>query len=181
MRSVGKALSAQLSQEVTEDLVAQDYNFEAGTWIGATLDQGVWYDMTAFLSLPLEPQVLVKHEIEFAYTRPIPCADDGRETACIEIVLHATPDPAILKEMLGKLARSAHLPSQQLLQLQARTDMRLIVDPVNLVAYRRDMRRYSYWSSGVAGPNHSLSESEKTSMVSGRLSRTDGGQASPPK
>jgi len=175
MRSVGKVLSAQLSQNVIEALVAQDYNFETGTWIGATLDQGVWYDMTAFLSLPLEPQVLVKHQIEFAYTRPISCTEDGKETACIEIVLHATPDPAILREMLGKLAHSAHLPSQQQPQLQARTDMRLIVDPLNLVAYRRDMRRYSYWSNGTAGPNHSLSESEKTSMVSGRLSRTDGG------
>jgi tetratricopeptide (TPR) repeat protein len=174
MRSVGKALSAQLSQDVIDDLVAQDYNFETGTWVGATLDQGVWYDMTAFLSLPLEPHVLVKHDIEFAYTRPIPCTDDSKETDCIEIVLHATPDPAILKEMLGALARSTRLPRGQLLQLQARTDMRLIVDPLNLVAYRRDMRRYSYWANGAAGPNHSLIESDKTSMVSGRLGRTDG-------
>ena len=98
----------------------------------------------------------------------------ARKPTCIEIVLHATPDPAILKDMLGKLARSANLPSQELLQLQARTDMRLIVDPLNLVAYRRDMRRYSYWSTGAPGPNHSLSESEKTSMVSGRTSRADG-------
>ena len=80
MRGVGKALSAQLSPDVIEGLVAQDYNFETGTWIGATLEQGVWYDMTAFLPLPLEPQVLVKHEIEFAYTRSIPCTDDGKET-----------------------------------------------------------------------------------------------------
>jgi hypothetical protein len=174
MRSVGKALSAQLSQDVIEDLVAQDYNFETGTWIGATLDQGVWYDMTAFLSLPLEPHVLVKHQIEFAYTRPISCTDDTKETACIEVVLHATPDPDIVKEMLGKLARSARLPREQLLQLQARTDMRLIVDPLNLVAYRRDMRRYSYWSNGTAGPNHSLIESDRTSTVSGRPSRTHG-------
>jgi hypothetical protein len=159
---------------VIENLVAEDYNFETGTWIGATLDQGVWYNMTASLSLPVEPQVFVKHEIEFAYTRPIPCTDDSKETACIELVLHATPDPAILNKLLGMLARSARLPRQQLLQLQAHTDMRLIVDPVNLVAYRRDMRRYSYWSTGAADPNHSLIESEKTSMVSGRLSRTEG-------
>jgi tetratricopeptide (TPR) repeat protein len=174
MRSIAKALSAQLSPAVIENLVAEDYNFETGTWIGATLDQGVWYNMTASLSLPVEPQVFVKHEIEFAYTRPIPCTDDSKETACIELVLHATPDPAILNKLLGMLARSARLPRQQLLQLQAHTDMRLIVDPVNLVAYRRDMRRYSYWSTGAADPNHSLIESEKTSMVSGRLSRTEG-------
>jgi tetratricopeptide (TPR) repeat protein len=179
MRSVGKALRAQLSQNVIEDLVAQDYNFETGTWVGATLDQGVWYDMTAFLSLPLEPQVLVKHEIEFAYTRPLACTDESRETDCIEIVLHATPDPAILKEMLGALARSTRLPRGQVLQLQARTDMRLIVDPVNLVAYRRDMHRYSYWSNGAVGPHHSLIESDKISVVSGRVSRTDGSRSGP--
>ena len=174
MRSVGKALRAQQPENVIDDLVGEDYNFETGTWIGATLDQGVWYDMTAYLSLPLEPQVFVRHKIEFAYTRSIPCTDDSKETACIEIVLHATPDPVILREMLGSLARSARLPREQL-QLQGHTDMRLIVDPLNLVAYRRDMRRYSYWSSGTAGPNHSLIESERTSMVSGRPSRMEGG------
>jgi hypothetical protein len=28
-----------------EELVAEAYNLEAGTWIGASLDQGFWYDM----------------------------------------------------------------------------------------------------------------------------------------
>jgi tetratricopeptide (TPR) repeat protein len=176
MRSVAKTLSAQLSPAVIEDLVAEAYNFETGTWIGATLDQGVWYKMTASLSLPLEPQVFVWHDIEFAYTHPVPCLDDARETACIEIVLHAKPDPAILEEMLRILARSARLPRAQLLQLQAITHMRLIVDPITLVAYRRDVRRYSYWSNGATGPNHALTESEKISIVSSSLSHGDGSQ-----
>ena len=169
-RSVAKALGVQLSQNVIDDLVAEGYNFETGTWIGATLDQGVWYDLTASLSLSLEPQVFVKHQIEFAYTRPVPCTDDGKETACIEIVLHATPVRVVLGEILGKLARAARLPPQQVPQLQSRTDMRLIVDPLNLVAYRRDVRRYSYWSTGAAGPHNTLIESERSSLVSGRLS-----------
>ena len=174
-RSVAKALSALLSQNVIDSLVAEGYNFDTGTWIGATLDQGVWYDLTASLSLSLEPQVFVKHQIEFAYTRPLPCTDDSKETACIEIVLHATPVRAVLSEMLGKLARAARLPPQQVPQLQSRTDIRLIVDPLNLVAYRRDIRRYSYWSTGAAGPNNTLIESERSSLVSGRPSRADGG------
>jgi hypothetical protein len=53
--------------------------------------------------------------------------------------------------------------------------MRLIVDPISLLAYRRDMRRYSYWSTGAKGPDSSLVELEKTSVVSGPVSRTDGG------
>ncbi|HEX3603071.1 MAG TPA: hypothetical protein VHU43_03195 [Steroidobacteraceae bacterium] len=175
MLTVAKALRAQQSPGAIEDLAAEDYNFESGTWIGATLEQGVWYNMTAALSLPLERQVFVKNAIEFAYTRPIPCTDDAKETACIEMVLHATPDPAVLGEILGSLSRSARLPRQQRPELQERTDMRLIVDPITLVAYRRDMRRYSYWSTGVKGPNSSLVELEKTSMVSGPMSRTDGG------
>jgi tetratricopeptide (TPR) repeat protein len=175
MRIAAKALSVQQSPDVIDDLVAEDYNFETGTWMGATLDQGVWYNMTASLSLPLEPQVFVKNAIEFAYTRPVPCTDDTKESDCIEIVLHATPDPAILSEILGRLSRSARLPRQQRPELQARTDMRLIVDPITLIAYRRDMRCYSYWSTGAKGQNQSLLEIEKASMVSRHLSRTGGG------
>lgn len=176
MRSVSKALSAQQSPGVIDSLVAESHNFDTGTWMGATLEQGVWYKMMASLSLPLEPQVFVWHEIEFAYTHPVPCLDDDKETACIEIVLHAKPDPAILEEMLRMLARAARLPRAQLLQLQAITQVRLIVDPITLVAYRRDVRRYSYWSSGAAGPNHALTESEKISFVSGSLTPADGKQ-----
>jgi hypothetical protein len=176
MRSVSRALSAQQSRDVIESLAAENYNFDTGTWIGATLEQGVWYNMTASLSLPLEPQVFVWHEIEFAYTHPVPCLGDAKETACIEIVVHAKPDPAILEEMLRVLAHGARLPRTQLPQLQAVTHMRLILDPITLVAYRRDVRRYSYWSNGATGPNHALTESEKTSIVSSGWTRADGGQ-----
>jgi len=168
VRSVSKALSAQQSPNVIASRVAENYNFDTGTWIGATLEQGVWYNMMASLSLPLEPQVFVWSEIEFAYTHPVPCLDDSKETACIEIVLHAKPDPAVLEDMSKVLALGAHLPRGQLPQLQSITHMRLIVDPITLVAYRRDVRRYSYWSDGAAAPNHALAESEKTSIVSGR-------------
>ena len=174
MLGVAQALRAQQSPGVIEDLAAESYNFETGTWIGATLDQGVWYNMTASLSLPLQPQVFIQHQIEFAYTHPVPCTGDSTETACIEIVLHAAPDPTIMKSILGNLSRVARLARWQQPELQSRTDMRLIVDPVTLVAYRRDMRRYSYWSSGAKDPNHSLLELKKTSVVSGPLSRVDG-------
>jgi tetratricopeptide (TPR) repeat protein len=175
MRSVSKALSAQQPPGVIQSLLAENYNFDTGTWIGATLEQGVWYNMMASLSLPLEPQVFVWSEIEFAYTHPVPCLADAKETACIEIVLHAKPDPAVLADMLKALARSARLPPGQLPQLQAITHMRLIVDPITSVAYRRDVRRYSYWSNGAA-PNHALTESEKISIVSSSLPAADGSQ-----
>jgi tetratricopeptide (TPR) repeat protein len=177
MLSVAQALKAQQSPDVIQDLVAEDYNFETGTWNGATLEQGVWYNMSAALSLPLEPRVFVQHAIEFAYTHPAPCTADATETTCIEIVLRAIPDPALLAEMLHKLARSARLPRRQQPELLTRTDMRLILDPVTLVAYRRDMRQYSYWWNGInAGQerSESLLELKKTSVVSGPLSRSSG-------
>src|SRR4029077_45935 len=120
MLQVAEALGARQSPGIVADLVAEGYNFETGTWIGATLDQGVWYNMTASLSLPLEPQAFVKYAIEFAYTRPIRCTDDSAETDCIEMVLHATPDPAVLSELLLGLARSARMPHQQRPELQTR-------------------------------------------------------------
>jgi tetratricopeptide (TPR) repeat protein len=176
IRSVSRALGAQQSPDVIESLVAENYNFDTGTWIGATLEQGVWYNMMASLSLPLEPQVFVWSEIEFAYTHPVPCFGDAKETACIEIVLHAKPDPAVLEDMLKVLARSARLPRGQLPQLQAITHMRLIVDPITSVAYRRDVMRYSYWSNGAAAPNHSLTESEKISIINSSLPAADSSQ-----
>jgi tetratricopeptide (TPR) repeat protein len=176
MRSVSKALSVQQSPDVIGSLVAENYNFDTGTWIGATLEQGVWYNMMASLSLPLEPQIFVWSEIEFAYTHPVPCHADAKETACIEIVLRAKPDPGVLEDMLKALARGARLPRGQLPQLQAITHMRLIVDPVTSVAYRRDVLRYSYWSSGAAVPNQVLTEFEKISVVSSDLPSADGSQ-----
>src|SRR5271170_2214849 len=56
-----------------EALVAEAYNIETGTWIGASLDQGVWYNMSVPLSLPLAPGLFVTHQIEFAFTRQVPC------------------------------------------------------------------------------------------------------------
>jgi len=88
----------------TEALVAEAYGIETGTWIGASLDQGVWYDMSMPLSLPLAPGLFLTHQIEFAFTRQVPCMADSTDEACVEIVLRATPDPAELKRLLLHVA-----------------------------------------------------------------------------
>jgi tetratricopeptide (TPR) repeat protein len=165
-RDLRKTVEALLSQGTSDALTAEDYNWGTGTWIGATLDQGVWYNMVAQLSLPLEPRFFIAHKIEFTYTRDLPCTS-GSTDSCIEIVLHATPDPEVLKAMLKEHASSARLPRGQAPQLWSVIHMRLIVDPATLVPYRREMRRHSYWSTGAAGPNHTLIESEKTVFVNG--------------
>ncbi len=159
--------NAFLSEDL-ETRVAEEYNLAAGTWIGATLEQGVWYDMTASLSLPIAANAFVKHQMQFTYSRPVPCTPDSTEISCIEIILHAAPDPAILRESLDSLGATAHIPAGQL-QLWSVTDMRLVTDPKTLQPYSREMRRHSYWSSGEPGPDHSFIESEKTVFLSGPI------------
>jgi tetratricopeptide (TPR) repeat protein len=164
-RRIDEALRIASSPGGIEPLVAEDYNLETGTWIGARLEQGVWYTMTLPLPLPLAPQLFVSHKIEFAYTRSLPCTADSTDHSCIEIVLHAAPDAATLNQIARSLA-----PRGQLLRCSSATEMRLVTDPATLQPYLRDMRHHSFWSTGQ---KHSLIESEKTVFVGGRINRAE--------
>jgi hypothetical protein len=171
-KSLGRTAGTLLSRSVFEALCAEDYNFGTGTWIGATLEQGAWYNMKAQLSLPVEPRFFAAHDIEFAYTRDVPCTSDSTNTSCIEIVMHATPDPKVLKAILDAYAYNGRLPRGQAAKLWSVTHMRLIVDPATLVPYLRDMRRHSYWSTGATGPHQALIESERTVLVNNPRAKT---------
>jgi hypothetical protein len=158
-----EAIKFALSPGSIEPLVAEDYNLETGTWIGATLEQGVWYQMT--VQLPLAPQLFVMHKIEFAYTRSLPCTTDFPGRSCVEIVLHAVPDTATLSQLARAFASRG-----QPLRCSSVTDMRLVTDPATLQPYLRDTRRHSYWSMGA---NHSLIESDRMVFVSSHINRLD--------
>jgi tetratricopeptide (TPR) repeat protein len=173
-RGIDQALKGALSSDATQGAVAEDYNLQTGTWIGATLEQGVWYDMAVPLSMPIAQNFFVMHKIQFAYTRLVPCTADSAEAACAEIVLRATPDPAVLQTILETLARKSHPESLQMPRLWSVTYLRLVTDPATLQAYGLDMRHHSYWSTGAKGPNESLTESDRTVFVSGRISRAQG-------
>jgi hypothetical protein len=161
-RRVAVAVRDELLPTAFGAQTAEDYNLEAGTWIGATLEQGVWYDMTAAMFLPLAPQVYLTHKIQFAYSRPVPCIPGSSEISCIEIVLRAVPDPAVLKTVLDTLSDKAHLARGQVPRLWSVTTMRLVTDPATLWTYSRETRWHAYWSNGVSGPDQSLVESEET-------------------
>ena len=161
-RRIGAAMRDELFAAAVEAQTAEDYNLETGTWIGATLDQGVWYDMTAALFLPIAPEVFLTHKIQFAYSRPVPCLPDSSEPSCIEIVLRAAPDPTVLKAILDALSRRAHLAPGQALRLWSATAMRLVTDPATLWTYSRETRWHGYWSEGVSAPDKRLIESERT-------------------
>lgn len=170
-RRIDEVVNATLPPSVLEYVVAEDYNLQVGTWIDATLEQGVWYDMAAPLSLPLAPNLFLAHKIQFAYTRSVPCTADATDLSCAEIVLRATPDPVAVKAVLAYMIRRARLPPGQVPRLWSVTYMRLVTDPATLQPYTLDERRHSYWSFGAKDPNQALTEFEKTVFVSGSMSR----------
>ncbi len=161
-RRIGVAVRDALLPDAIEAQIAEHYNLATGTWIGATLEQGVWYDMTAALILPLAPQVFLAHKIQFTYSRPVPCLPDSSQLSCIEIVLRATPDPTVLKATLDTLALRAHLARGRVPRLWSVATMRLVTDPATLWTYSRETRWHVYSSNGESGPDQSLIESEKT-------------------
>jgi hypothetical protein len=149
------------------------YNIETGTWIGASLDQGVWYDMRGPLSLPLDPGLFVTHQIEFAFTRQVPCTADSSDEACVELVLRATPDPEDLKRLLTYVSETMSLSRKVALQLSSATYMRLVTEPRTLQFYESDIRRLSYWTIKGAKDDYPMIETERTHAISGPIARTE--------
>lgn len=156
-----------------EALVAEAYNIQTGTWIGASLEQGVWYDMKVPLSLPLEPGLFVRHQIEFAFTRQVPCMADSTDEACVEIVLRAAPDPEELKRLLMNLSNEVGLGPKEVLQSSSATYVRLVAEPNTLQVYESDLRRYSYWATKGTKLDHPVIEFERTHALSGPIARTE--------
>jgi len=140
-----------------------DYELQTGTWIGVTLQQGVWYGMGMALPLPYAPQLLAEQRIEFAYTRSMPCVAGAARPDCVELVLHATPEPTDPQ----RLAAVLHMPGVDLRTWGA-TLLRLVVDPDTLVPYLRDLRRYTYVSAEPGNPGRALIESQRTLLLYGR-------------
>ena len=156
-----------------EALVAEAYNIETGTWIGASLDQGVWYEMSVPLSLPLAPGLFVTHQIEFAFTRQVPCMADSTDEACVEIVLRATPDPEELRRLLSNVAERLRLRLKEALQSSSATYMRLVAEPTTLQFCESDLRRYAYWTITGTKIDHPVMEYERTHAVSRPVERSE--------
>jgi hypothetical protein len=155
-----------LLHDLREAQLAEDYNLAAGTWLGAELDQGVWYEMSARLSMPVAPQLFVLQHVEFAYTRTLPCSVDAAERVCVELVVRAKPDPDSLQTLLDEVRGAAHLPRRVGLRSSWSTEMRLVVDPASLRPYLRDTRQHTYIAQDDA-PHDAVMESQRTVYVYG--------------
>jgi hypothetical protein len=162
---VVRATKILFAPEAVEQNVAEGYDFETGVWIGARLEQGVWYNMSVPLTLPGARQLLMPHDVEFAYTRDVACAPTVTSPSsvathsCAEIVVHATPETGSLTALMQYL--DSALPGHRKVRPHywAATYISIVTDPNTLTPYVYDVRRYWHASGDTldrgTADNHS--------------------------
>ncbi len=128
------ATDVALASELLVAEAVEDYQLETSMWTGATLDQGIWYQLSAPLSLHGLPRIIVQQRLEFAFTRMVPCAPGVLEATCVELVIRTTPDQGAVDRLINDYASSAAT--------------RIVVDPATLLCYSREDRLYWYASLG---------------------------------
>lgn len=130
---------------------AENFQVETSMWAGATLDQGVWYQISAPLSLPGLSRVVVQQRLEFAFTRMVPCTASASESTCVEVVVRTTPDQKVVDRLMDSYVASSAT--------------RLIMDPATLQSYSREDRLYWYASIGPQSKEATLESEHFTSTV----------------
>jgi tetratricopeptide (TPR) repeat protein len=145
-----------LSPGLLEAGTAENYQLETAMWIGAKLEQGVWYEMSAPLSLPGMPEFVVPQRLEFAFTRMVPCTAGAALRACVELVIHAKPDKDALQDVLNDVAGAQEDPY---FHYDASTAARIVIDPATLLPYIRD-ETVSWYASIGKGEGKSMLSSE---------------------
>ncbi len=147
--TTGRAVEATgiaLSPGMLEAATTENYQLETAMWIGATLDQGVWYGVSAPLTLPGISRIVVQQHLEFAFTRWVPCIAAAGPRSCVEIVIHATPDAQALHAVLADIP--SPFPDTSFLGYNASIEARIVVDPATLLSYAREERIYWYAAFG---------------------------------
>ena len=149
------------SAAAAEEHAEEDYDFKTEVWIGATLEQGVWYNMSGPLILPGTRQFLFPYDVSFAYTHDVPCTPTSTGRSCIEIVVHATPDAKRLSELLNYANRRLTFHRESRSNYWSTTDMRIVTDPNTLTTYVYDVRRYWHASGGALESDKPENHSER--------------------
>jgi tetratricopeptide (TPR) repeat protein len=163
-----EATAEALSPGVLEARTAENYQLETAMWIGATLEQGVWYQVAAPLSLPGMPQVVIQHRIDFVFTRTLPCTAAAVAQTCVEIVMRAAPDNKALDHVTADLGFKDYETS---------TEARLVTDPATLLPYAREEQVYWYASSGRGSGDAILQSQHLVSATRYRAYVLDAGGA----
>ena len=143
-----------LSPGILAAATAENYQIETAMWIGAKLEQGVWYQISAPLSLPGASRFVVPQRIEFSFSRRVPCTGGAAEKKCVEIVMHAIPNQTTIDNMFADMDGSS--PEYRYMDYAASTDARIVVDPATLLPYAREERIYWYISAGKSAADKIL-------------------------
>ena len=161
---VARATKLLFGPAAVEQNTAEAYDFKTGVWIGAKLEQGVWYNMSAPLTLSGARQLVLPHDIEFAYTRDLPCSGTFTDRSCVEIVVHATPQADAIARLLSVVRQE--LGGRRVAQPQfwSTTYMRIVTDPLTLTPYVYDERRF--WHIGGDNPGKDKPENKAERLVS---------------
>jgi hypothetical protein len=141
--------------------VAEDYNLQVGMWSGATLEQGVWYKLAAPLTLPGARQFLIPNDIEFAYTRDVPCTEAATQRSCVEIVVHASPQAEAIKFLTDLFDNPYVKHVGARVHYWSATYIRIVTDPETLGARVYDVRRYWHVSDNKAVREREEDRSER--------------------
>ena len=160
---VARATQLLFGPAAVEQNTAEAYDFKTGVWIGAKLEQGVWYNMSAPLTLSGARQLVLPHDIEFAYTRDLPCSATPTTRSCVEIVVHATPQADAIAQLLNVVRQDLGGSVAQP-QFWSTTYMRIVTDPVTLTPYVYDERRF--WHIGGDNPGKGKPENRAERLVS---------------
>ena len=150
-----------LSPGLLEASTTETYQSEMAMWIGATLEQSVWYEMSAPLTLPGLPRIVTQHQIKFAFTRMVPCSPQATAPLCAEIVMRATPDAAALARLLTDYNNQTD--SIRLNDYTTSTTTRIVTDPATLLPLARE--KQLYWYAAVAGGDSVLQSEHLVSTV----------------
>lgn len=163
-REAVESATVILSPGMLEAATAENYQLETAMWIGATLDQGVWYEISAPLSLPGAPRVVLQNQIQFAFTRMVPCTAGAKKQTCVEIVFHATPEEESLDHMMRDLRIQFWL--DRFTYFTASTEVRIVTDPATLMTYAREEWVSWYGSLGKSKKDKVLQSEHLVSTTS---------------
>ncbi|MGH8289862.1 MAG: hypothetical protein ACREV7_12695 [Steroidobacteraceae bacterium] len=160
---VAGTTAVDFSPGMLEADAAQNYQLETAMWVGATLEQGMWYEISAPMFLPGMSEFVIEQRIDFAFTRDVPCIAGAADRKCVEIVIRATPDPKALSHVLDDLGGAP--PNNLFVDYFVSTEARIVTDPATLLPYAREERVYWYASMGNTTDDAILESDHLLSMT----------------
>jgi tetratricopeptide (TPR) repeat protein len=163
------ATSAINAQRI-EHAIRDDWDTEVGSWLGAQLELGAWYEAEYDAAAFGAPSQRVRNRLRFSVARFVPCETNDADSRCVELLVHSAPDAASVKaataamltQMLPKDrdVQGAIAAAADAIQLmEVRTV--LVTDPQTLRPYRREETRLTRGAVEEKGKRHVLARRDR--------------------